>query len=112
MPLSDRPFAKVLADNARELQAAHGISELSIREAITKAPPPWSEEQRDKQRRLFQGVVAKIISAATRPDPTHRLRHKLSRWFEEGGSIFVFGVCVCVCLWSDLLVRFQALNIT
>ena len=44
--------------------------------------PPWGEKVVRRQKELLQRKATQAIKNLERPDPVHRIRKKLSRWFD------------------------------
>jgi len=80
-------FPIVLDSNEELLRKQHDIKVEAVLLEIAARPPPWEAQVRLKQKKLLQKSVSSLLHSALRPDPKHRLRTKLGRWFEITGAV-------------------------
>ena len=71
-----------LKQESDELRTKYGITIEGIRTEIAGCSRPWTAEIVEKQSKLFQKTVARVINDIDRPDPIERIRNNIERWSE------------------------------
>lgn len=78
----DGHIATVLEQNSDTLRTKYDITVEKVRRNIAGMARPWDAKTVEKQGKLFQKHVTKIITVADRPEPVQRIRENISRWCE------------------------------